>query len=54
MDKLPDVCRIQYGYAFDSKKFTEDSSVYPLFDAVSINFRTGKIARRDERGGYIV
>lgn len=28
MKKLTDICDIQYGYAFDSKCFTEDSS-YP-------------------------
>ena len=30
MKKLTDVCDIQYGYAFDSKCFTEDSSYPPL------------------------
>ncbi len=28
--KLTDLCDIQYGYAFDSKKFTEDSNCIPL------------------------
>lgn len=28
MKRLADICDIQYGYAFDSKCFTEDSS-YP-------------------------
>ena len=30
MKKLMDVCDIQYGYAFDSKKFSDDSSFIPL------------------------
>ena len=30
MKKLMDVCDIQYGYAFDSKKFSNDSSFIPL------------------------
>lgn len=30
MKKLTDICDIQYGYAFDSKCFTEDSSYPPL------------------------
>lgn len=30
MKKLTDICDIQYGYAFDSKYFTEDSSYPPL------------------------
>jgi len=30
MVKLTDVCDIQYGYAFDSKCFTEDNSYMPL------------------------
>ena len=30
MKKLIDICDIQYGYAFDSKCFTEDSSYPPL------------------------
>jgi type I restriction enzyme S subunit len=30
MKKLTDICEIQYGYAFDSKGFTEDSSYPPL------------------------
>ena len=28
--KLPELCNIQYGYAFDSKKFTEDDTYPPL------------------------
>ena len=28
--KLPDICRIQYGYAFDSAGFTEDEMYIPL------------------------
>ena len=30
MKKLTDICDIQYGYAFDSKKFTEDNSYPPI------------------------
>ena len=30
MKKLTDICDIQYGYAFDSACFTEDSSYPPL------------------------
>ena len=30
MEKLTDICDIQYGYAFDSACFTEDSSYPPL------------------------
>ena len=30
MKKLTDICDIQYGYAFDSEYFTEDSSYPPL------------------------
>ena len=30
MKKLSDICDIQYGYAFDSKYFTQDSSYPPL------------------------
>ena len=28
--KLPELCDIQYGFAFDSSGFTEDSSYMPL------------------------
>lgn len=28
--KLTDVCEIQYGFAFDSSRFTEDSKYIPL------------------------
>ena len=28
MKKLTDICDIQYGYAFDSKCFTEDSNIF--------------------------
>ena len=35
MKKLTDICDIQYGYAFDSKKFTEDNS-YPPIVRISI------------------
>lgn len=30
MAKLPELCSIQYGYAFDSTCFTEDSTYLPL------------------------
>ena len=30
MKKLIDICDIQYGYAFDSKCFTDDSCYPPL------------------------
>ena len=30
MEKLTDICNIQYGYAFDSACFTEDNSYPPL------------------------
>ena len=30
MEKLTDICDIQYGYAFDSACFTEDCSYPPL------------------------
>ena len=40
MRKLTDICDIQYGYAFDSKYFTEDSS-YPEL-----------VRNRDVKRGY--
>ena len=30
MIELKEICKVQCGFAFDSKKFTEDSSYYPL------------------------
>lgn len=30
MEKLPELCSIQYGYAFDSACFTEDHAYLPL------------------------